>query len=115
MGEAFFRFLMATRLGTDTIDPDEAEAVARILTRKQVLNQNVEWGKLSAAGIINQEEVRLMSLYDKKSVERKISEFREVTHLLLQHTEHKSPKRFLFAFLESYSLCFIIHEYYRWK
>mmetsp|Transcript_122304 Transcript_122304/g.182773 ORF Transcript_122304/g.182773 Transcript_122304/m.182773 type:complete len:442 (+) Transcript_122304:30-1355(+) len=60
-----------------TIDPEELEAASRVITRKQILQQRVEWAKLSAAGIISQEEVRLMNLYDAKSIERKVAEFRE--------------------------------------
>jgi len=67
---------MTTTAG-NTFDPDDLEAISRILTRKQVLAQRIEWTKLSAAGIITQEEVRLMNLYDGKPIERKISEFRE--------------------------------------
>lgn len=67
-----------TALPPTEFDPEDVEAAARVLTREQVLRQHVEWSKLSSAGIISQEEVRIMNLYDNKPVERKISEFREV-------------------------------------
>ena len=60
-------------------DQAEIEAVAKRITRERVLLKRLEWNNLCAAGLIDQEELRLISLYDHKTIEQKITFYRDVS------------------------------------
>jgi len=57
-------------------DPEEVEQ-AQILTRDRVLKKTLEWQNLRAAGLIDQEDLHLIQLYDHKPVPEKVSLFRD--------------------------------------
>lgn len=58
-------------------DQAEIEAVAKRITRERVLLKRLEWNNLCAAGLIDQEELRLISLYDHKPIEQKVTFYRD--------------------------------------
>merc|ERR1712137_1468477 len=57
-------------------DPADLEAAADIVTRNDILNGSIEWGKLESADIITNKELQLIKAYDNKPVENKLAEFR---------------------------------------
>jgi hypothetical protein len=61
-------------------DPEEVEQ-AQILTRDRVLKKTLEWQNLRAAGLIDQEDLHLIQLYDHKPIAEKISLFRDVSFI----------------------------------
>ena len=71
---------MATALPPN-YDPADLEAAADIVTRNDILNGSIEWGKLESADIITNKELQLIKAYDNKPVENKLAEFRRV-HIL---------------------------------
>merc|ERR1712063_212090 len=66
---------MATALPPN-YDPADLEAAADIVTRNDILNGSIEWGKLESADIITNKELQLIKAYDNKPVENKLAEFR---------------------------------------
>ena len=61
-------------------DVAEIEAASNQITRKQILQRDINWTKLNAAGILGREELRLINLYDENGVstDQKVHEFRSV-------------------------------------
>jgi len=66
---------MATQLPPN-YDPADLEAAADIITRNDILNGSIEWGKLESADIITNKELQLIKAYDNKPVQNKLDEFR---------------------------------------
>merc|ERR1712137_853993 len=57
-------------------DPADLEAAADIITRNDILNGSIEWGKLESADIITNKELQLIKAYDNKPVQNNLDEFR---------------------------------------
>jgi hypothetical protein len=82
--------MMSTILPTPAgYDPEEAEQ-AQILTRDRVLKKTLEWQNLRAAGLIDQEDLHLIQLYDHKPVPEKVSLFRDVSKHFQSQTRKES-------------------------